>query len=195
MTKKYIHELKQWPEFRWDSKRILDSLGDVRMHQGQFYGRLAGLGFELRNESMLTTLADGILHSEEMEGRRFDMAQIRSSIARNLGIPLADFAEPERDVEGAVTILLDATQHFDTPLTKKRLTGWQAALFPTGFSGNCRVKVGNYRNTEMQVVSGAFGKEKVHFVAPAPNLVASEMKQFLAWFNKVPQVGAALITH
>jgi Fic family protein len=147
---------------------------------------MEALGFRLRSETTLETMTLEVLKSSEIEGERLDVAQVRSSIARKLGMDIAGLVPSDRAVDGVVEMLLDATQRFDKPLTKDRLFGWHSALFPSGRSGMHRITVGHWRKNEggpMQVVSGAMGKEKVHFEAPPSEEVRREMKQFLKWLN------------
>lgn len=144
---------------------------------------MESLGFSLKEEAVLTTLTLDVLKSTEIEGEILNKDQVRSSIARKLGITVNGIVASSRNVDGVVEMMLDATQHYDSPLTKKRLLGWHAALFPTGYSGMYKIEVGKYRTGDMQVVSGAMGKEKIHYEAPKPNLVESEMANFLDWLN------------
>jgi Fic family protein len=183
----YIHERPEWPGFRWDSERISQRLVEARHRQGRLIGRMEGLGFQLRAEAVLHTLTEDVLKSSEIEGEMLDRDQVRSSIARRLGIDIGGLTPADRDVEGAVEMMLDATQHYDRPLTARRLFDWHAALFPTGRSGMSRINVGAWRddkNGPMQVVSGPIGKERVHYEAPAAMRLRPEMKRFLGWFEK-----------
>jgi Fic family protein len=183
----YIHERSEWPTFRWDSERILPALVEVRHRQGRLVGRMEGLGFQLRTEAVLHTLTEEVLKSSEIEGEKLDREQVRSSIARRLGIDIGGLAPMDRNVEGVVEMMLDATQHYDQPLTTHRLLDWHAALFPTGRSGMSRINVGAWRDDKkgpMQVVSGPIGKERIHYEAPSAARLRGEMKQFLSWFGK-----------
>ena len=183
----YIHERPEWPGFRWDSERISQRLVEVRHRQGRLIGGMEGLGFQLRAEAVLHTLTEDVLKSSEIEGEMLDRGQVRSSIARRLGIDIGGLTPADRDVEGVVEMMLDATQHYDRPLTARRLFDWHAALFPTGRSGMSRINVGAWRddkNGPMQVVSGPIGKERVHYEAPAAMRLRPEMKRFLGWFEK-----------
>jgi Fic family protein len=182
----YIHELKAWPRFRWDEPRLLLSLAAVRHHQGRLIGHMQGLGLRLRSEATLDALTQDVLKSSEIEGERLDIAQVRSSIARRLGIDIGALAPSDRHVDGVVEMTLDATQRYAEPLTARRLFGWHAALFPTGRSGRDRIRVGKWRDDRsgpMQVVSGAIGREWVHYEAPPARKLAREMAAFLRWFN------------
>lgn len=183
---RYIHELKNWPTFEWDAEKIAPLLADVRHRQGRLIGRMEGLGFDLRAEASLQTLTQDVLKSSEIEGEILDYDQVRSSIARRLGIEIGALAPADRHVDGVVEMMLDATQNHTKPLNKKRLFGWHAALFPTGYSGRQKIKVGGWREASgdpMQVISGAYGKERVHFEAPSAKKLEKEMGKFLDWFN------------
>ncbi|MEO5998859.1 MAG: DUF4172 domain-containing protein, partial [Chitinophagaceae bacterium] len=183
----YIHQLKDWPAFKWDQQILSPILADVRYRQGRLVGRMEGLGFNLQAEATLKTLTLDVLKSSEIEGEMLDPDQVRSSIARRLGMNIAGLIPADRHVEGVVEMMLDATQHYHSPLTDDRLFGWHSALFPTGRSGMQKIVVGNWRdNTKddpMQVVSGPMGRENVHYQAPDSDIVANEMKDFLLWFN------------
>lgn len=179
----FVHQKQDWSDFKWDSDKIVPLLGNVRYLQGKLLGQMESLGFSLKEEAVLTTLALDVLKSTEIEGEILNKDQVRSSIARKLGITVNGIVASSRNVDGVVEMMLDATQHYDSPLTKKRLLGWHAALFPTGYSGMYKIEVGKYRTGDMQVVSGAMGKEKIHCEAPKPNLVESEMANFLDWLN------------
>ncbi|HRY31798.1 MAG TPA: Fic family protein [Bacteroidales bacterium] len=184
--KAYIHQIDQWPNFIWRLDEFVSLLSEVRNSQGRIMGRMESLGFDLRNEATLETLTLDVLKSTEIEGEYLNPVQVRSSIARRLGIDIAGSVESDRNVDGIVEMMLDATLHCFNPLTAERLFNWHAALFPTGRSGMNRITVGNWRNDPtgpMQVVSGAIGKEKVHFQAPDSTILESEMRRFLDWFN------------
>lgn len=183
---KYIHQLPNWPKFQWDQKVLASPLAALRHRQGRFVGRMEALGFPLRSEAMLQTLTQDVVKSSEIEGEILDREQVRSSIARRLGIEIGALTPADRDVEGIVEMMLDATQKYDEPLTEQRLFGWHAALFPTGRSGMHLITVGAWRDDSsgpMQVVSGAIGKERVHYEAPPAAKLAGEMKAFLDWFE------------
>lgn len=182
----YLYQRSDWPRFQWNQQALLTPLAAVRHQQGLLLGRMASVGFPLRAEAMLRTLTLDVVKSNEIEGEHLDAEQVRSSIARRLGIETFGLVRADRDVEGVVEMLLDATQHFELPLTAERLFDWHAALFPTGRSGLQRITVGAWRTAEagpMQVVSGAMGKERVHFHAPEAPVLEAEMQGFLAWFN------------
>jgi Fic family protein len=199
-TKTFIHQKDNWPEFTWNSNDFLDILSEARNLQGRLIGKMETLGFDLRNEALLDTLTLDVLKSSEIEGEFLNPAQVRSSIARRLGMEIAGAVESDRNVEGVVEMMLDATQRCFEPLTADRLFDWHAALFPTGRSGMYKITVADWRKDTtgpMQVVSGAMGKEKVHFQAPDSDLVEKEMTRFIDWFNnsKVDLVIKASIAH
>ena len=182
----YIHELPKWPRFRWSADGFAKDLSEVRHRQGLLAGRMASLGFPLQKQAVLSTLTEDVIKSSEIEGEILDRDQVRSSIARRLGMDVAGLPPADRRVEGVVEMMLDATQKYDEPLTKERLFGWHAALFPTGRSGMREITVGAWRTDQggpMQVVSGPIGHEKVHYEAPAAPLLEDEMKAFLDWYN------------
>lgn len=192
----YIHELPGWPEFTWGAEALAGPLAEVRHRQGRHLGRMEALGFELRQEAGLVSLTSEVVTSSAIEGETLNPEEVRSSIARRLGLDAAGLPAPGRDVEGVVELMLDATRNFDAPLTPERLFGWHAALFPTGRSGMHRITVGAWRNADagpMQVVSGPLGREHVHFEAPEASRLATEMKRFLAWFNRGPELDPVLI--
>ena len=183
----YIYQQKDWPNFTWNKDKLFQILSDISHRQGRIIGRMEGLGFSLKDEAVLQTMTLEILKSNEIEGEFLDADQVRSSIARRLGMDIAGLVPSDRNVEGVVEMMIDATQNFKAPLTKDRLFGWHAALFPTGRSGMLKIVAGAWRkNTPedpMQVVSGAMGKQKVHFQAPEAKKLPKEMNSFLDWFN------------
>lgn len=182
----YIHEHKEWPNFSWDKAKLADQLAEVRHLQGKLLGRMEALGFTLREEAVLQTLTRDVLKTSEIEGERLNAEQVRSSIARRLGIDIGQSTKATRDVEGIVEVMLNATRRYKDPLTKERLFNWHAALFPTGRSGMQHITVGNWRDEAsgpMQVVSGPIGREKVHYEAPSFDRLETEMELFIAWFN------------
>ena len=197
----YIHQLPSWPHFHWEDKTIFPLLADVRHRQGRLLGRMEGLGFPLRSEALLHTLALDVLKSSEIEGEILDAAQVRSSIARRLGIDIGALAPANRHVDGVVEMMLDATQNYSKTLTIERLFGWHGALFPTGYSGMSRIKVAAWRDDAkgpMQVISGPLGHEHVHYEAPAAARLDREMQAFLDWFNTEKEhdfILCAAITH
>jgi Fic family protein len=180
---KYIYQYNSWPNFTWRESCINSLFGEVRNLQGLIIGQMNTLGFATKEEATLTTLTLDIIKSSEIEGEKLDYHQVRSSIARRLGINIAGLVHTERNVEGIVEMMLDATQNYQNPLTTDRLFGWHSALFPTGYSGMHKIEVGCYRTGEMQIVSGAMGKERIHYEAIPANKVNDEMDSFLNWFN------------
>ena len=180
---KYIYQYSSWPDFTWDEKDVQGLLGKVRHLQGKLLGKISALGFSVKEETMLSTLTLDVLKSSEIEGEILNYEQVRSSIARKLGLDYAGMVFSDRYIDGVVEMMLDATQNYRQPLDDERLFGWQAALFPTGRSGLYKIETGCYRTGEMQIVSGAMGKEKVHYRAPSPDSVKAEMDKFLDWFN------------
>ena len=192
---RYIHEKTEWPNLRWDDARLLPLLAEIRHRQGRLLGRMEGLGFRLRAEASLTTLTSDVLQSSAIEGERLDAAQVRSSIARRLGLDFGGNVKAGREVEGVVEMMLDATQKYTEPLTAERLFGWHAALFPTGRSGMRRITVGAWRPASagpMQVVSGPIGRERVHFEAPEARRLRREVAAFLDWFEETKQIDPVL---
>ncbi len=184
--KPFIHQKKDWPNFTWDDKTILKPLSEVRNFQGRLMGKMLSLGFELQNEALLDTLVLDVVKSSEIEGENLPPEQVRSSLARKLGLEIASSIESDRDVDGMVEMMIDATKNCFKSLTSERLFDWHAALFPTGRSGMYKITVANWRKDStgpMQVVSGALGKEKVHFQAPDSKLIPEEISAFLEWFN------------
>ena len=195
---KYIYQYKNWTDFTWQDTTINAVFGEVRNLQGKISGQMNALGFSVKEEATLTTLTLDVVKSSEIEGEHLNYEQVRSSIARRLGMDVAGLVSSDRYVEGVVEMMLDATQNYLHPLTEERLFGWHAALFPTGYSGMYKIDVGRYRTGEMQIVSGAMGKERIHYEAPAPQVVKAEMDKFLYWFNddgKIDPVLKAAIAH
>ena len=193
---RYIHQLPEWPRFHWDQVALAAPLADIRHRQGRLLGRMEGLGFSLQKEAELETLTLDVLKSSEIEGEELNPDQVRSSIARRLGLETAGTVAAERDVEGVVEMMLDATQNFAQPLTDERLFGWHAALFPTGRSGMPKIIVGAWRDDAhgpVQVVSGPVGKDKVHYEAPAAALLPKEMSVFFAWANSADEKTDAVL--
>jgi Fic family protein len=191
----YIHELQDWPRFRWNPEHLTEPLASVRHRQGRLVGHLEALGFNLQQEAVLETLTADVLKSSEIEGEKFDAEQVRSSIARRLGMDIGGLKPVDRHVEGMVEMLLDATRHYDRPLTAERLLAWHASLFPTGRSGMHRIKVGAWRDDRtgpMEVVSGPVGKEHVHFQAPPSKRLNGEMHSFLDWFDASADIDPVL---
>ena len=198
----YIYQLQNWPDFTWDKEYFHQILSAISRRQGRLIGRMESLGFGLREEASLKTLTLEVLKSGEIEGVVLDQDQVRSSIARRLGMDIGGMIASDRNVDGVVEMAIDATQNFNEPLTEERLFGWHSALFPSGRSGMHRIEVGKWRTNKpddpMQVVSGAIGKQKVHFTAPESKGVPDEMKKFLKWFNgksNIDPVVKAAIAH
>ncbi|MBI3269157.1 MAG: Fic family protein [Planctomycetes bacterium] len=191
----YMHEQAGWPEFSWDGAALAAPLAHVRHRQGRLLGKMEALGFELRVEASLNVLTSDVVKSSAIEGELLNPAEVRSSIARRLGLDVAGLPKAGRDVEGVVEMMLDATQNFAAPLTRDRLFGWHAALFPTGRSGMSRITVGAWRPREagpMQVVSGPIGRETVHFEAPEADRLEAEMACFLDWLDTPTAVDPVL---
>ena len=183
----YLCAQKDWPTFTWDEKKLAALLAKVSREQGRLLGRMEALGFELRQEAHLRILTDDVVKSSEIEGENLDPDQVRSSIARRLGMDIGGLIPADRNVEGVVEMMLDATGNYSKKLTEERLFDWHASLFPTGRSGMSKIIVGNWRDDSsgpMRVVSGAIGKEKVHYQAPPTKRIHQEMKTFLKWFAK-----------
>lgn len=182
----YIWERPDWPHFRWNAELLLYPLAEAHLKQGRLLGRMAGLGFDLRLEAELITVTEEAVTSSAIEGEHLDPKSVRSSVGRRLGLPSAALLPEDQRVEGMVAMMLDATSTLETPITRERLYGWQAALFPTGYSGLHKIKTGGWRDDHdgpMQVRSGAVGHEKVHYQAPPAERLEAEMYAFLSWFN------------
>ena len=180
---KYIYQYENWTTFTWQETDVNLLLGEVRHLQGKLLGQMKTVGFNTQEEASLRALTLDVVSTSEIEGEKLDYAQVRSSIARKLGINIAGLVPSNRNVEGVVEMMLDATRQFQQPLTNKRLFAWHAALFPTGYSGMVKIETGRYRSEEMQIVSGAMGKEKIHYVALPAKEVKAAMNKFLVWFN------------
>jgi Uncharacterized conserved protein len=190
----YIWQQKDWPDFTWDDARLSYKLGRVRSLQGKLVGRMSVLGFDLKNSAMLDVLTADITKSSEIEGEVLNADQVRSSVARHLRIEIEGLPEADRYVDGVVQVMMDATQNYMHPLTDERLFNWHAALFPTGRSGIYKITVADWRkgSEPMQVISGAMGKEKIHYQAPDSGNVPYQMKLFLAWANDNQKIDAVL---
>ena len=192
----YIHELRSWPKFEWSHDKLAAKLAAVRHHQGLLIGRMESLGFQLRAEAVLQSLTEEVLKSSEIEGEILDRHQVRSSIARRLGMDIGALVPVDRDVEGVVEMMLDATQNYAATLTKERLFDWHAALFPTGRSAMSKIRVGAWRDGKsgpMQVVSGPIGREHIHYEAPTAGKLDREMRAFLAWFGGKENVDPVIV--
>jgi len=184
---RYIYDLPEWPSFRWSNERLNEQLAAVRHRQGRLVGRMESLALKLREEATLTSRTEEVLKSSEIEGETLNRNQVRSSVARRLGIDIGGYGPADRNVDAIVEMILDATENYGKPLTAERLFGWHAALFPTGHSGLSKITTGAWRTDStgpMQVVSGPYGREKIHFEAPAAARVDTEMQTFLKWFNE-----------
>lgn len=179
----YIHERENWTQFRWDNSRVSLLLEQVCRKQGMLYGRLGSLGFDSKLRAMAENMTYDVVYSSEIEGVRMNIDEVRSSIAHRLGIENVKYTAPSHYIDSVVGAMLDAVQHYDQYLTKDKLCAWQAAFFPSGLSDGARIEVGKYRTNEEHIVSGMFGREKIHYIAPSPERVEEEMWQFLDWFN------------
>ncbi len=186
-TRKYLWQHSSWTDFQWDSSALLEVHGHCRFEQGLLRAQVEALGLEERLEAQAEVLVEEALKTSAIEGEILDPQQVRSSVARRLGLPDAGLRQPERTVEGLVDILLDATQYHDAPLTADRLKGWQAALFPTGYSGMYKIITGDWRQDVMQVVSGPVGREKVHYEAPRADQLDQQVQTLLGWWNAPPK--------
>ena len=197
----YIHEKDNWTNFTWNEKLISKKLAETRNLQGRLLGKMESLGFDQQDEAVLNTLTLEIVKSSEIEGEILDLEQVRSSVARRLGIELAGAIESERHIDGIVEMMLDATQRYDSPLTKNRLFGWHSSLFPTGWSNMYKIIVADWRKDTtgpMQVVSGAMGKEKIHFESPNSDRIDVEMENLINWIeseNEIDPVLKSAIVH
>lgn len=183
ITDMYIHQSEDWPHFTWDKSRIDSQLAVVNKAAGFLEGRLSAIGFDVQQRAAVEALTHDIVASSEIEGVILNSDQVRSSIARRMGVQITGETEPSHYIEGVVEMMLDATSGFKKPLTEDRLFGWHNCLFPTGRSGISVIDVAKYRSAGMKVVSGMFGREKVHYEAPEADQVPGEMKAFLNWFN------------
>ena len=195
LRRKYIYDRPDWPCFQWREEGLIGALSAARHRQGRLIGRMESLGFNLRQEAVLNTLTEDVVKTSEIEGEILDTEQVRSSVARRLGMDIAGMSPSDRVVDGIVELMLDATGNYSQPLTAERLFGWHAALFPTGRSGLRRIKVGEWRDDSsgpMQVVSGPIGRERVHFEAPSAARVDHEMRAFMDWFNAPPDIDEVL---
>ena len=179
----YIHERDNWTAFRWNATELTALLEEVNRKQGLLYGRLASLGFDSKLKAMAENLTYDVVYSSEIEGIRLNVDEVRSSIARKLGIENVKQTASSHYIDSVVAVMLDAVNHYDQPLAKEKICAWQAAFFPTGFSEGSQIEVGKYRTNEEHIVSGMFGREKIHYIAPSPERVDEEMTHFLDWFN------------
>ena len=199
----YIHERDNWTDFRWDTSQVSLLLENVFRKQGLLYGRLSSLGFDSKLRAMAENLTYDVVYSSEIEGIRLNFDQVRSSIARKLGIENVEYTAPSHYVDSVVGVMLEAVQHYDMTLSKEKLCAWQAAFFPSGYSEGSQIEIGQYRTNEEHIVSGRFssaarrgkpmfGREKIHYIAPSPDRVEEEMQKFLTWFDKDEPVSSVI---
>lgn len=188
----YIYERDNWTVFHWNASELTVLLEEVNRKQGLLYGRLASLGFDSKLKAMAENLTYDVVYSSEIEGIRLNVDEVRSSIARKLGIENIKQTVPSHYVDSVVAVMLDAVNHYNQTLTKEKICAWQAAFFPTGFSEGSQIEVGRYRTNEEHIISGMFGREKIHYIAPAPERVDEEMAQFLDWFNSQENVNSVI---
>ena len=179
----YIHERDNWTNFRWDESQVSLLQEVVCRKQGMLYGRLSSLGFNSKLRAMAENLTHDVVYSSEIEGIRLNVDQVRSSIAGKLGIENVRYTAPSHYVDSVVGVMLEAIQHYDKTLSKEKLCSWQAAFFPAGYSEGSQIEVGQYRTNEEHIISGMFGREKIHYIAPSPERVEEEMQKFLTWFD------------
>ena len=188
----YIHEKDNWTAFRWNATELTAILEEVNRKQGLLYGRLSSLGFDSKLKAMAENLTYDVVYSSEIEGIRLNVDEVRSSIARKLGIENVKQTAPSHYIDSVVAVMLDAVNHYDQLLTKEKICAWQAAFFPTGFSEGSLIEVGQYRTNEEHIVSGMFGREKIHYIAPSPERVDEEMAHFLDWFNSQENISSVI---
>lgn len=188
----YIHEKDNWTSFKWDASVLTAILEEVSRKQGLLYGRLASLGFDSKLKAMAENLTYDVVYSSEIEGISLNVDEVRSSIARKLGIENVRQTAPSHYVDSVVAVMLDAVSHYDQLLTKDKICAWQAAFFPSGYSEGVQIEVGRYRTHEEHIVSGMFGREKIHYVAPSPERLDGEMGKFLDWFNSQEEVSSVI---
>ena len=188
----YIHERNNWTAFRWNATELTALLEEVNRKQGLLYGRLASLGFDSKLKAMAENLTYDVVYSSEIEEIRLNVDEVRSSIARKLGIENVKQTAPSHYIDSVVAVMLDAVNHYDQLLTKEKICAWQTAFFPTGFSEGSQIEVGQYRTNEEHIVSGMFGREKIHYIAPSPERVDEEMAHFLDWFNSQENINSVI---
>jgi Fic family protein len=187
----YIHELENWPHFLWDEESIIPLIIEVRHEQGVLMGSMKSMGFPVRNETLIQVITEDVIKTSEIEGEILDLQAVRSSVARHLGFD--DKETPiDPSAEGVVAMMLDATQNFDLPLTKKRLFYWHTLLFPIGVKRYQKLRIGMWRLGAVDVVLGPIGKEKIHFEAPHADRVNNEIDLFLDWFNRDTSIDLVL---
>ncbi len=188
----YIHERDNWTNFRWDAAQVSTLQEVVFRKQGLLYGRLDSLGFNSKLRAMAENLTHDVVYSSEIEGIKLNVDQVRSSIARRLGIENVKYTAPSHYVDSVVNVMIDAVRHYDQPLSKEKLCAWQAAFFPTGYSEGSQIEIGEYRTNEEHIVSGMFGREKIHYIAPSPDCVEAEMQKFITWFDGEEPVSSVI---
>ena len=188
----YIHERDNWTDFRWDASQVSLLQELVCRKQGLLFGRLSSLGFDSKLRAMAENLTYDVVYSSEIEGIRLNVDDVRSSIARRLGIENVKYTAPSHYIDSIVNVMLEAVQNYDQPLSKEKLCAWQAAFFPSGFSEGSQIEVGKYRSNEEHIISGMFGREKIHYIAPSPDRVEGEMERFLAWFDSEEPVSSVI---
>ena len=188
----YIHERDNWTDFRWDASQVSLLQELVCRKQGLLFGRLSSLGFDSKLRAMAENLTYDVVYSSEIEGIRLNVDDVRSSIARRLGIENVKYTAPSHYIDSIVNVMLEAVQKYDQPLSKEKLCAWQAAFFPSGFSEGSQIEVGKYRSNEEHIISGMFGREKIHYIAPSPDRVEGEMERFLAWFDSEEPVSSVI---
>ncbi len=194
----YIHERDNWTQFRWDDSAVALLVEEASRKQGLLFGRLSGLGFDNKLKAMAENMVKDVVFSSEIEGIKLNVDEVRSSIARKLGIENVKNTAPSHYVDSVVAVMLDAMAHYDQPLTKDKLCAWQNAFFPSGYSEGFQIETGQYRTHEEHIVSGMFGRERVHYIAPTPDRIEDEMGLFLSWFNQeqtMPTIIASAIAH
>lgn len=194
----YIHERENWTNFRWDDSKIALLIEEASRKQGLLFGRLSGLGFDNKLKAMAENMTKNVVFSSEIEGIKLNVDEVRSSIAKKLGIENVKYTAPSHYVDSVVAVMLDAVAHYNQPLTKDKLCAWQNAFFPLGYSEGSQIEVGQYRTNEEHIVSGMFGRERVHYIAPSPSRIEGEMSQFLNWFNQgqsISTIIASAIAH
>ena len=188
----YIHERDNWTNFHWDDSQVSLLLEKVCRKQGMLYGRLNSLGFDSKLRAMAENLTHDVVYSSEIEGIRLNVDDVRSSIARKLGIENVKYTAPSHYIDSVVSVMLDAVQHYDQPLSKEKLCAWQAAFFPTGYSEGSQIEIGQYRSNEEHIISGMFGRERIHYIAPSPDRVDAEMQSFLSWFDSDEPISSVI---
>lgn len=180
---KYIYEYSEYPNFTWNKAEVLNILTTVAGLQGKILGKMQQFGFDIQQEAMLNVMTEEIVKSSEIEGETLNSEQVRSSLAKHLNIKLQQALFPSHHIDGVVETMMDATKNYKSPLTEKRLFGWHASLFPTGYSGMHKIRVGTFRNDEMHIISSKNGRDIIHYEAPPHGEIKKQMKEFLSWFN------------